>query len=277
MNVKWVICVMFGAASVFGQGTTNFEVRAMADKVNLRARPTDGTEVVAQARDGQPLTVVQVEGEWRGVLSPTNAQVWIKSQFVKKGLVAGEKIKLRCGPGISYRDVGTLNKNTPVTELETHGEWIRIAAPSNLVLWVHESMVIPVILVATNSPVESESGHCASPVVTQAMASAMLLPPRDLPAGLTKEQLAPVLGQGVIVECSGTVERVPLAFLRGVNYRLVGIRDGIKVTVCFLEGNESQMPSLVGQRLIVKGREYWLKSQRYAVVYPELITPVLHD
>jgi hypothetical protein len=31
----------------------------------------------------------------------------------------------------------------------------------------------------------------------------------------------------------------------------------------------------VGRRLSVKGREYWLKNQRYAVVYPELITPTV--
>ena len=59
-----------------------------------------------------------------------------------------------------------------------------------------------------------------------------------------------------------------------MDYRLVGLRDGVKVTVCFLEGNASQMPQLAGRRLMVKGREYWLKNRRYAVVYPELITPV---
>jgi hypothetical protein len=34
------------------------------------------------------------------------------------------------------------------------------------------------------------------------------------------------------------------------------------------------MPSLVDRRLTVKGREYWLNNQRYAVIYPELITPL---
>ena len=61
-----------------------------------------------------------------------------------------------------------------------------------------------------------------------------------------------------------------------MDYRLVDVRDGTKVTVCFLEGNDGQMPSLVGRRLSVKGREYWLKNQRYAVIYPELITPTVN-
>jgi hypothetical protein len=97
---------------------------------------------------------------------------------------------------------------------------------------------------------------------------------RELPPGLTLDKLAAVLGQGALVERTGTVERVPLAFFRGVDYRLMDVRDGTRVTVCFLEGNDSQMPSLVGRRLTVKGREYWLKNQRFAVVYPELLMPV---
>ena len=78
-----------------------------------------------------------------------------------------------------------------------------------------------------------------------------------------------------MVEYTGTVEKLPLAFIRQIQYRLVDSRNGRKESLCFLQGNDQQMPQLVGRRLTVKGREFRLKNQRGAVVYPELITPVL--
>jgi Bacterial SH3 domain len=275
MKATCMVLGMLIALSGPGWAATNFDVRVITDNVNLRVRPDAGTEVVAQAHEGQILTVVQVEGIWRGVLAPTNAQVWVKSQFVKKGLVAGDKLKLRSGPGISFRDMGLIRGGTSVIELETHGEWVRIAPPGNLILWASESLVAPI---AATTP-KSQAEPCikvlgSAPVAPVEIPAASPLP-HDLPPGLAQESLASVLGQGAMVARTGTVERVPLAFLRGVDYRLVETRDGAKVMVCFLEGNDSQMPSLVGHRLIVKGREYWLKSQRFAVLYPELITPVV--
>ncbi len=272
MTMKWMILGLLGAGSVFGQGVTNLEVRTLADKVNLRVRPESGTEVVAQVGEGQTLMAVRVEGDWLGVLAPTNAGVWVKSQFVKSGVVTGDKIKLRSGPGISYRDVGLLRKGVSVTVRETRGEWLGIAPPSDLVLWINRSLVQPVPVPVPEAPLVVVTPRMEG----QGDVSTTAVLTRELPAGLTQEHLAPVLGQGALVERAGTVERVPLAFFRGVDYRLVDVRDGTKVTVCFLEGNDSQMPLLVGRRLHVKGREYWLKNQRYAVVYPELITPTVN-
>lgn len=271
MNMNWLVLGMLGAISAWGQGATNFEVRTIADKVNLRVRPEAGTEVVAQAGDGQLLCAVRVSGEWLGVQAPTGACVWVKSQYVKDGVVSGDKIKLRSGPGISYRDVGMLRKGAAVTTRDTRGEWLKIDCPPELILWVNQSLVQPVKVAVS----EATSGTTVSQESGQGGVFTNAVLTRELPAGLTTDQLAPVLGQGAQVERSGLVERVPLAFFRGVDYRLVDVRDGTKVTVCFLQGNDSQMPSLAGRRLIVKGREYWLKNQRFAVVYPEVITPVV--
>lgn len=278
MNVNWMILGLLGAISVFGQGTTNFEVRVNGDKVSLRARPEVGTEVVSQVHEGQLLDAVRVEGEWLGVLAPTNAGVWIKSQFVKDGVVTGDKIKMRSGPGISYRDVGMVRKGARVIAQETHGDWLKVVPPSTLILWINRSVVEPVVAVQTNEIVAVEAVSVpsqATQTVAHADGPATAFLAKDLPPGLAKDDLAPVLGQGALVERTGTVERVPLSFFRGVNYRLVGTKDGRKVTVCFVEGNDQQMPTLIGQTLNIKGRAYWLKSQAYPVIYPELLMPVV--
>lgn len=273
MNMNWMIVGMICAVPAFGQGTTNLQVRTIADKVNLRVRPEAGTEVVAQAGAGQALSAVRVEGEWLGVLAPTNAGVWVKSQFVKDGIVAGDKIKLRSGPGISYRDVGLLRKGVSVKVAATQGEWLKIAPPADLVLWVNKSLVEAVVAPVSVVSLATNVAPVGTPTLGGEVSTNAVLT-RELPPGLTLDKLAAVLGQGALVERTGTVERVPLAFFRGVDYRLMDVRDGTRVTVCFLEGNDSQMPSLVGRRLTVKGREYWLKNQRFAVVYPELLMPV---
>ena len=275
MRLNGMLLWVLLSGSCLAQAGTNFTVQATAGKVNLRVRPDSGTEVAAQASEGQSLDVVRIQGEWMGVRAPTNAQVWVKSQFLGKGVVTGDKIKLRAGPGISYRDMGLLRKDTPVTACEAHGEWTRIIAPSDLVLWVSTSMVTSVTSVSPVAAPADRAGVTVAQPSGDTVAAANMELPSDLPSGLSRDQLSAVPGQGNRVERSGTVEPLPLAFLRDIQYRLVETRGGRKVTICFLQGNDRQMPSLVGRRLAVKGREYWLKSQHCSVVYPELITPVL--
>ena len=113
MRLNGMLLGVLLSGSCFSQAGTNFTVHATADKVNLRVRPDSGTEVAAQACEGQSLDVVRIQGEWMGVRAPTNAQVWVKSQFLGKGVVTGDKIKLRAGPGISYRDMGCYGKIPP--------------------------------------------------------------------------------------------------------------------------------------------------------------------
>ncbi len=282
MNIKLIFgLVVVGAISAFGQGATNLEVRTKADKVNLRVRPEAASEVVGQVGEGQVLAVTRIEGEWLGVVAPTNAGVWVKSQFVKDGVATGDKIRLRAGPGIGFRDVGLLRKGDKVVARDTHGEWLRIAPPAGLILWVSQTLVdlpvvAPVVVVAvTNVPVAMVATGTVVRVETPAPVFTNSVFARDLPAGLTKKDLAPQLGQGLMVERAGVGERVPFGFFRGAYFALAEIRDGQKTIVCYLEGNNKQMPSLVGQRLTVMGREYRLKGRKYSTVYPELIKPIV--
>jgi hypothetical protein len=272
MKITWMAFVLVTVLSAVAAESTNFQVRVVADNVNLRVRPDAGTEVVAQAHEGQLLSAVLVQGDWLGILAPTNAGLWLKKQFVKGGVVTGDKIRLRSGPGISYRDVGTVSKGAVLTEWESHGDWVKVAAPEELVLWVSRTVVQPFGNEPISGPVVVSGGPTSA--VEKVVVSENVSLSRELPAGLTRDDLAPVLGQGALVERSGMVERVPMAFFRGMDYRLVALRNQQKVTVCYVRGNEAQMPSLVDRRLTVKGREYWLNNQRYAVIYPELITPL---
>lgn len=275
---KWIVIGLMGAMPVWGQTVTNLDLHATSDGVNLRARPDAQTEVVAQAHEGQVLSAIRVEGEWFGVLAPTNAGVWIKSVFVTNGVVTGNNIRLRSGPGIGYRDVGVVRKGDVATRQDAHGEWLKIAPPTNLVLWVNRSVVeAGAVDAEANMPALEPTAATAATAPTdgQIEVSTNAVLSHDLPAGLTTDQLAPALGQGATVGRTGVVERVPLALFRGADYRLIETREGHDVTLCYLKGNDIQMASLTGRRMSIKGRQYRLIKLRYPLVYPDLIAPVL--
>ena len=55
MKITWLALFLVAAFSVVAAEPTNFQVRVVADGVNLRVRPDAGTEVVSQVQEGQLL------------------------------------------------------------------------------------------------------------------------------------------------------------------------------------------------------------------------------
>ena len=98
-----------------------------------------------------------------------------------------------------------------------------------------------------------------------------------LPPGLIREELAEVLGQGGVAERQGLVDRVPIAFLHCSSYRLVSLEGGRVTTVCYLRGNDEQMPSFMGRRLSVRGKVYWLKGENAPLLYPDEVKPLVEE
>ena len=270
----WI--VVLGATAVLA--STNGDVRVTGDHVNLRARPLADAEVVAQAGEGEVLTAVRQDGEWTAVLAPTNASVWVNGAFVRSNVVVSDKLNLRGGPSLSYRDVGALRKGDRVAVVETKGEWLRIVAPTGVELWVSSRYVASEGAVASNavSPVPatavSAMTAAAAPVPAQTVQPTSTFP-RELPADISVEKLAPVLGQGAVIERRGRLTRVPMAALRGVEYCLVDAREGQQAMVCYLRGIEGEAEAAMGQQMTVKGRGYWLNGERIPLIYPDRMIP----
>jgi SH3-like domain-containing protein len=273
-SLVWVVAVTVCAG--VGQASTNTDVRVTGDRVNLRARPVPDSEVVAQALEGDVLPVLRSEGDWLAVQAPTNAGVWIKAPFVQGNTVLSDRLNIRSGPSLSYRDVGLLHKGDRFTVLETRGEWLRIVPPPGLTLWVSRKVVAPVDADAA-APVTAAGTPAAE--ARAASAGAAVVPPpavlthatlsRELPVEIVEDTLAPVLGQGAVIERTGILERMPMAFLRGVEFRLVDRPDGKKATVCYLRCPEQQAEEKLGQRAVVRGRGYWLNGERAPLIYPD--------
>ncbi|MBT3194025.1 MAG: SH3 domain-containing protein [Verrucomicrobia bacterium] len=113
-----------------------------ASRVNVRAIPDAQGEIVGQVSQGTVLTGSgdQRDG-WVGIRPPSEISVWLYGELVRDGVVAAGSVRVRSGPGIGYRPVGTLEKGTKVETLGTKGDWLRIAPPPACTVWISETFV----------------------------------------------------------------------------------------------------------------------------------------
>lgn len=281
MKVPSVLLLVGMAAGLVCADGTSGLFRVTADRVNLRARPMKDAEVVAQVPVDTLVTVQATEGEWARVAAPTNIGVWISAAFVTNGVVAADKLMVRSGPGATFRDIGTACRGERIMMLEKRGEWIRCQPPTDTAVWIMAALLAPVPR-QTPSPIVPVVQEIASTTVTAIAVADTNLTENGpgtvvLPAGLMREELASVLGQGAVVDREGTVDRVPIAFIHCSSYRLIATEDGRSTTVCYLRGNDEQMPSLVGRRLWVRGREFWLRAEKPPLLFPDEIKPLADE
>ena len=120
----------------------------VAQHVNVRTRPGLSGEVLTKLTNGEPVTVLEEiklkhsgpeePSAWAKIALPATAQAWIKTAFIDAATktVAPKKLNLRGGPGENYGVLGTLAKGDAVTEIETKGEWTKIAPPAGAYAFV---------------------------------------------------------------------------------------------------------------------------------------------
>ena len=280
MNVKKTILLIIASAGVAVAGPSNGMFRVTTDRVNLRVRPVPDAEVVGQVATGTVVNVRRVEGDWAQIVPPTNIGVWVKATLVKDGVVTNDRVSVRGGPGTTFRDIGTVHRGTRLTALETRGDWLKCQPPEGVSLWISVALIVPVSPAVAPKPVlMSQAVPVAAPVaapVTSVMPRGESGPGSTvLPPGLARQELAMVMGQGSIADYQGTVDRVPISFLHCSSYRLVVTDGGRTRTVCYLRGNDEQMPSFMGRRLAVRGREFWLKAEKVPLLYLDEVKPIV--
>ncbi len=283
---KTIAVVVLSAGAALAE-PSNGLFRVTSDRVNLRARPVPDAEVVGQVAAGTVLDVRRIDGAWAQVVPPTNVGVWVNAAFVKEGLVATDRLLVRGGPGATFRDIGTVRRGTRLVPLETRGEWLKCQPPDGVTAWVSTALVArvaPVVVAARTAALQELAAEVASVATSGVVVAAAAVPPAEagpgtavLPPGLIREELAAVLGQGGVAERQGLVDRVPIAFLHCSSYRLVSLDGGRVTTVCYLRGNDEQMPSFMGRRLSVRGKVYWLKGENAPLLYPEEVKPLADE
>jgi len=295
------LVVLFAAHCVLAT-----EVRVTGDRVNLRAGPSEQTEVVSQVSKGDVLVVERgSEDDWTAIVPPPAVNLYVYAELVKDGIVTASKAKVRGGPGINYKAVGTLEKGAGVKVRDSVGEWLKIAPPTGSVLWISRRNVQPVTPpVAVSKPsavrsgeshtnemptktpmpsVEAVQQHKHSETVSKSLPkdASMNSPPvspslrRDssVSSGLPLSNLIETMDQGKQVEYEGVIGYASYVLRRPSKYVLV-ISDELKrdVRTCYIFGKEeSKFEALVGRRVQVLGKEYWIQGVRSSVIDPDHI------
>ena len=120
----------------------------VAQHVNVRTRPGLSGEVLTKLTNGEPIIVLEEiklkhsgpeePSAWAKIALPATAQAWIKTAYIDAAAktVIPKKLNLRGGPGENYGVLGTLLKGDSVTEIETKGEWTKIAPPAGAYAFV---------------------------------------------------------------------------------------------------------------------------------------------
>lgn len=275
---------LVAAGVVSGQGETR--VRVTGQRVNLRAKASLQSEVVGQVADGEVLAAKSFQDEWVEVAPPDTLDLWVHREFVKDNMVTAARLYVRAGPGINFSVVGTLGRNEAIVPRGDFGEWIKIVPPPSSSLWLNRTYVQvlepekvkpPVVLppasvqeAAKPEAPASPEPQAAAPAAPAATAPAPAARAAPLPADLA---LIPVEGQGRVVQREGMLRLAGFVIGRPSRFRLVRYQGNRVETLCYVRGNTQQLNSFLGKRLLIRGREYWVRGVGQPVVIPDQIFP----
>ncbi|MBU0715365.1 MAG: SH3 domain-containing protein [Verrucomicrobia bacterium] len=299
------LCLGTGA-----QTATLTRVKVLKNNCNLRAKALVTSEVVGQVSKNDILAAKMIDKEWVEVVPPTNVDLWVLGDYVKDGAInCSQKVNVRAGAGINFNIVGQLPQGEKVEVRGTHTEWIKIAPSPACSLWISRSLVseIPLNYVGP-AKLEPAKAEPVKPMPTPAPVSVVaIVPPAKpepevkppIPLSKPAEPIAPAVAgvpapspaqtgvftpppgldlvsnteQGRWCEVDGILRAKDFIFRTPSDFRLVTSDGGDKnsVTICFVKGNQAQLEALMYRHLLISGREYWVKRQKYPVLVPERI------
>ncbi len=104
--------------------------------VNIRVAPSLKAEIVGQIKKDRTVNVILTDGEWCAITPPAEVPGWVSAQYVKDGVVIGEGVNLRSGPGVAYARLARLRRGGSLKVLEERGGWLKVELPPDVRLWV---------------------------------------------------------------------------------------------------------------------------------------------
>lgn len=287
------LCLVFlGIAFVPAGASTDVVAKVKTDRVNLRAKADMNAETVGQVAAGQVLNVRSVGELWVQVVPPESTDFWVHKEFVVEDTVLVNRLNARSGAGINYNVVGSFAKGDKVTRRGSFGEWLKVGAPADASLWVSRDLVeiidpnatvpppesAPAALGTANSdglgPVESMGEPVIAPRSFDdvSIRSATMIPSDSSPVAPTDLNIIPLDGQGRETVREGQLKRSPTFLFKAPSSHRLVRREGNKIiTTAYLRGNYNQLESLLGEYLVIRGKEYWIEKIRVPVVVIEAI------
>lgn len=256
-------------------------------RCNVRTRPDTKSEVVTQINKGDTVTVLEhkstgtgKDSQWLRIALPATTTCYVHSQLLKDGVVTGDDVYVRSGPGTNFRDIGKLPKGEKVTVTGTKGEWSQIKPTSHCSAWISadlvkiEASVAPPIPAVTPAPIAPAVPLPSEP--RQPAAAAAQQPPAIVP--VTPAPPAPAIPTVTIKE-TGPSEYTDFALRTGVlrqvknstnapaSYELMTPeRNRISHRICYLDTTDMNLSRYEGRMIRVFGNMRWREKERDPVM-----------
>ena len=170
--------------------------------VNVRGQAAINSEVVVHLKKGDKVTVLEEialkkhgkdePARWAKIALPESTHVWVHSMFVDSTTktVKAKKLNLRSGPGENYSVVGRLEQGAEIKEIETKGEWIKIAPPAGSYAFVAAHLLskeTPVAVIAAATPTPLPTPRVNTPPPVPVPAPVPTPPPTSPTQGVVSE------------------------------------------------------------------------------------------
>jgi len=123
----------------------NDSVTISEDTVNIRSGPSLSYQLVKQVKKGDTYTIIKEKGDWIQIQLSAAKTGWVANWVVTRssnGTTASKssnskkitaqantnQLRVRSGPGTSFRIIGSINKGQAVSILEENENWLKISA-----------------------------------------------------------------------------------------------------------------------------------------------------
>lgn len=238
-----ILCVLCGL--LFPQFLYPAPARVTGDRVNVRARPVPGSEIVTQLSMDEEVEVLEDGPEWTKIKAPVHSRCWVHGDYIGAGRIKGNSVNLRCGPGVAFPVLCQLERGAEVSIVEVAGDWVRIEPPAEFGVWVSSEYI------EYPEPVEA-----AEEVLEEEIVEEPILPPPvpEIPAtvSVSPEEIPKV----ELISCAGVLQDLGVIINRPGTYKLVSNEKW----VCILKSPTLDLNPYVNRVVRIEGVEMAISS-----------------
>jgi hypothetical protein len=237
---------------------------------NLAVRGQAGLkgELITHLAKGESVTVldqinlgkhaVGEPAQWAKITLPSSVHAWVSTKYIDGAnkTVSTKRLNLRAGPGENFSVLGTLERGTPVHELETKGAWTKIEAPASAYAYVAAMYLSqtapPPVVAAAPAPTPTPVPEAQPIVTTPPVMPPPVEPPAPAPALATVDTNVPPPPR--IVSHEGVVRHVS-SIIAPTEYELYDPRTDKNIDYLYPTIGTLDLSQYVGSRVVVTGAE----------------------
>jgi uncharacterized protein YgiM (DUF1202 family) len=263
--VEPAVTLVPGPAEV---AVTNLNVRGQAGlKGEFLTHLSTGDSVMVLSQINLDKHKLGEPAQWAKIAFPTNAQIWVRAQFIDASnqVVLPKKLNLRAGPSENYSVLGVIERGTPVSEIVTKNGWMRIVPTTNAYAFVAAMYLRQEASgnLATNTapstetetPMTTNSVTEQEPIVTEPT-NTMTMPEAvdtNAPAAAEVDTNLPPPPPRVVTH-EGVVRHVE-SIIAPTDYELYDPKTGQEINYLYTTATNLDLGRYKGMRIVVTGEE----------------------